>query len=117
MRELFVILALASATPAFAQPYFAFSEGRAADRAAVAAAARNRAVDLANQLSVMQANAQTDRALRGMAASSAAAAVPTLPFNPNAPAPVIDASKLAQIPDAMLAESNARAQAAAANRK
>jgi hypothetical protein len=110
------LLVAGSAAPAAAQVYRDLAISQDALRAAEARAARNRDIATGNELSVMQAGAQTDRALNNIAASRIAAPLPTVPSNPAAPPPKIDPAQLAEIPDATLAASNARAVAAAANR-
>lgn len=117
MRALVFLVALGAAQPALAQDYRALSLAQDAQRAAADEASRQREVALANQLSVLQAQAQTDRALSDLAAQRARQPLPTVAFDPNAPLPVIDTSKLATIPDATLADSNARVRAAAENRR
>ncbi|MBS0363601.1 MAG: hypothetical protein JSR98_19675 [Proteobacteria bacterium] len=118
MRTLIAILALAAvAAPAVAQPYEALQRDRDARLAAAAQAARQRGTTLDNELSRLEARQQTDRTLSQIAADSERPAVPTVPFNPKAPPPVVDASQLAQIPDSVLAASNARAIAASKNKR
>ena len=117
MRTLIILLILGSAAPAAAQPYRDLTFSQDAQRAAEARAARAHDISAGNDLTVKAAGAQTDKALSNVAASRASPAVPTIPFNPAAPPPKIDASQLASIPDATLAASNARAVAAADNRR
>jgi hypothetical protein len=104
------------ATPAAAQPYAAFHRQIDAQHVADAQAARGRDIAQTNDLSVLQDRVQTDEVLSRLAAARGASAVPTVPFNPKAPPPRIEMSQLAQIPDATLAASNARAVAASQNR-
>jgi hypothetical protein len=117
MRVLIAILVLAVATPGAAQPYLGLQQSRDAQRVGDAEAARNHERALANELSVLQARLQTDETLARLAAARPPPAVPTVPFNPNAPPPVIEMRQMAEIPDAVLAASNARAVAASANRR
>lgn len=117
MRALVVILALAAASPAAAQAYRGLAQAQEAQRIADAQAARSRDIATTNELSTLQAQVQTNQALSDVAALRARPAVPTVPFNPAAPAPRIDASQFASIPDATLAASNARVRAAADNRR
>ena len=117
MRVLILVFILGIAAPAAAQPYRAFEQARDARAAAGAVAARNRDVQLNNDLAVLQARQQSDEALSNLQAARIESAAPTVVFNPNAPPPIIDVSKLASIPDAALADSNARVRAAANNRR
>jgi hypothetical protein len=117
MRALILVAAVLAAGPAPAQPYRALEDAREADRVAAEQAARQREIAINNELSRLQTQAQTNQALSDLAAARVTPLVPTVPFNPNAPPPKIDTSQLAQIPDAALADSNAKVQAAAQNRK
>jgi hypothetical protein len=114
---LLVPLVLIRATPAAAQPFRDLTLSQDAQRAAEARAARSRDISTGNDQTVRDAGAQTDKALSNIAAARVNPAVPTIPFNPAAPPPKIDASQMAEIPDATLAASNARARAAADNRR
>ena len=116
MRRLLIVLALANASPAAAQPYLALTHERDAEWAQAAKAARGRDVTLTNELAVLQARAQADQALSNLAATRAPI-LPPPPRDSDAPLPKIDVSKLVQIPDAALAASNARAVAASENRR
>lgn len=117
MRVLVVIFLIGIAAPAAAFPYRAFDEARDARAGADAMAARNRDVQITNDLAVLQAHEQSNQALSNLQAARIEPAAPTVAFNPNAPPPIIDVSKLASIPDAALADSNARVRAAAGNRR
>jgi hypothetical protein len=117
MRGLALICMLALAAPAAAQPYRDLAWARDGQAAADAQAARNRDVTLTNDLAVLQAQVQSDRALANLQAARGAPVVPTVALGPNATPPVIDVSKLASIPDATLAKSNAAVRAAADNRR
>ena len=117
IRAAIVVLALAAAAPAAAQDYLPLTWAQDAERNAAAAAARQRDVQLTNDLSRLQAQAQTNQALADIAALQARPVVPSVPASPNAPPPVIDVSKLASIPDAALADSDAKVRAAARNRR
>lgn len=115
MRVVIVLAAMAIAAPAAAQPYLGLMEARDAQRGADAQAARQRDIALTNEIAVMQAKTLTDQAL-GSLAIRPAPAVPARPANPKAPVR-IEMSQMAQIPDAALAASNARAVAASQNRR
>jgi hypothetical protein len=118
MRPLIAIVVLAAlVSPASAQPYRDLFLSREASRAADAQALRTRDVQLTNDLSTLQARIQTDQTVRDLAAARASPPVPTTPFNPKAPPPQIDASQMTEIPDAALADSNAKVLAAAGNRR
>ena len=118
MRALILSLVVASiAGAASAQDYLGLSLAHDAERIAAEAAARQRDITLTNEISVLQARVQSEQAMSDIAALRARPALPTVALGPNAPAPVIDTSKLASIPDAALADSDAKVRAAAANRK
>ncbi len=117
MRSLVILLVLSVAAPAAAQPLRDLTYAQDAQRAAEAQAARDRDIALTNQLAVMQATARTQETLADIAAARIAPPVLSAPSDPSAPPPRIDPSQLADIPDAILAASNARARAAADNRR
>jgi hypothetical protein len=117
MRAFLVLLSLAMTGPATAQPYLDITQARDAQAAADALAARNRDVAIANELAVMQARAQADQALANLQAQRIAPVLPAPARAAAGPPVVIDTSKLVSIPDAILAASNARVRAAAANRR
>lgn len=117
LRAAIVTLALASAGSAAAQDYLGLQLARDAERTAAEAALRQRDIQITNDLSRLQSQVQTSQAMSDIAALQARPVVPTTPFNPNAPPPRIDTSRLAQIPDAALADSDAKVRAAAANRR
>ena len=114
MRALAILLSLAMAGPAVAQPYL-LVQAREAQAAADADAARYREITLTNQIAVLEAHLQTDQALSNLQAARAPALPPAAP-GANAPPPILDARQLTSIPDDLLAQSNARIRAAAANR-
>jgi hypothetical protein len=120
MRVPVILLTLFLAGPAMAQAYLPLQQSRDAEAFAAAEAARARDIAVSNDLAAMQARLQTEQAVSNIAAARAAAPAPP-PLRgatrPGAPAPVIDATKLVSIPDAALAQSNARVLAAANNRK
>jgi hypothetical protein len=118
MRALILVAALAVATPAAAQGLLGLTLQHDAERQAQQDLARQRDVELNNRLSRLEAGAQTDQALHdapGLRLPSLAP--PPVPLDPNAPPPVMDTSKLATIPDSILADSNARVRAASQNRR
>jgi hypothetical protein len=117
MRALIALALFAAAVPAAAQPHLGLTQSLDAQRAADAQAARLHERALANELSVLQARLQTDETLARLTAAQPPPAVPTIPFDPKAPPPVIEMSQMVQIPDAELAASNARAVAASENRR
>jgi len=117
MRALITVLVLGAAAPAAAQDYLGLALARDAERVAADQAARQRDIVVTNELSRLDAQVQTSQALTGLAAQRAPVLLPTVPFNPKAPAPRIDVSKLASIPDAALADSNAKVRAASQNRR
>ena len=116
-RILILIAALAAAAPAVAQPSAALQDARDADRLAAEQAARQRELAITNELSRLQAQAQTTQNLADLKAMRETPVLPTTPFNPKAPPPKLDPGKFAQIPDAALADSNAKVRAAAQNRR
>jgi hypothetical protein len=109
--------ACALGPPAAAQPYKALQDARDADRLANDQAARQREVEITNELSRLQTQAQTSQALSDISAARVTPAVPTTPFNPNAPPPKVDPGQFVQIPDAALADSDAKVRAAASNKR
>jgi type IV secretory pathway VirJ component len=122
MRASLILLVLAPAAlglaaPATAQPFRDLELARDAQAQAAAVAARNRDIALSNELSNLQARLQTDEALNHLQAQRISPPVPMTPFDPKAPPPKIDLSQMASIPDAALAQSNARVRAAADNRR
>jgi hypothetical protein len=104
-------------TPALAQDYLALTNAHDAERVAAEAAARQRDIALTNEVSAMQARAQTEQALNDIAVLRARPTLPHVILDPKAPPPNIDLSRLASIPDAALADSDAKVRAASANRK
>jgi len=117
MRVLILLAAFAAAAPAAAQDWSALTYARDGERAAAQQAARQRDIAITNELSRLQTQAQTTQTLSDLAAARVTPTVPTVPFNAKAPPPKLDASKLAQIPDAVLADSNAKVLAASENRR
>jgi hypothetical protein len=117
MRALICLVALACAGSAAAQDYSGLVQAREADRLAAEQAARQRDIALANELSRLQAQVQTNQALADLAALRAQPGVPVVRYDPKAPPPKIDLGKLAQIPDSILADSDAKVRAAADNRR
>ena len=118
MRALIVVIALACAAPAAAQPD-PLTLQRDAELQAQADQARRRDVELTNRLSTLEATQQTNQALSDIAALRQRPPMPTI-YDPNAPPPraaPLPPGALVSIPDAMLADSNARVRAAAANRR
>lgn len=110
-------LTAAAAAPASAQDDQALVRAHDAERLAAEQAARQRDIALTNELNRLQAQVQTNQALSDLAAQRIGPAVPAVPLNPKSPPPVIDLSKLASIPDAILADSNAKVRAASENRR
>jgi hypothetical protein len=117
MRPSILILVLAAAAPAAAQPYGAIVLNHDAEALAAREAARQRDIAVTNELSRLEAQAQANQALAGLAAQRATPSIVILPRAPGAPPPKIDLGQLAQIPDAVLADSNAKVRAASQNRK
>ena len=111
---LLLAVAVLIAAPAAAQDYRALDQARDADAFAAEMAARARGVALTNEHFALDARIRAEQALGDLAR---AAARPTLVPAPEAPLPTIDTTRLATIPDAALAQSNARVRAAAANRR
>jgi len=122
MRALIVLAALGLAAPVIASPaaaqdYRGLALQQEAGRLADAQAIRNRDIVITNDLSTLQARVQSNQALSDIAALRASPSVSTVPLGPYTPPPRIEAGKFASIPDAALAQSNARVRAAAANRR
>lgn len=120
MRALMILAVLACAAPAAAQPdTYALTLQRDAELQSQSDLARQREVELNNRLSTLEARQQTDQALRDIGALRQRPPLPTI-YDPNAAPPLaapIPAGALVSIPDATLADSNARVRAAAANRR
>lgn len=107
MRLALALLALAAAAPAAAQPPFNDLDVLRAQQEAAA----RRGIDQANQLQALEARLRTDQAVANLQSTSAPVFLPAVPASPaTPPAPVT--SKYPSIPDAVLAESNRRVQAA-----
>ena len=126
MRKVLILLPLsfalgtaggASAQPSLAQTRLDLFQQRDAQATAEAMAARNRDIAVTNELSRLDARIQSDQALANLRAGGATPTVPTVVLGPHAKPPVVDVSKLASIPDAALAKSNAAVRAAADNRR
>jgi hypothetical protein len=119
MRALIILMSLACAAPAAAQPdTYALTLQRDAELQAQADLARQREVELNNRLSTLEARQQTDQALRDIQALRQRPTLPTI-YDPNAEPPpraAIPTGAFVSIPDDVLAASNARVRAAAANR-
>ena len=113
MRALVILAALSFAAPAAAQDTWALTAQRDAELHAQAQLARQREVELNNRLSTLEATVQTNQALSDIAALRQRPAVPT--YDPKAVPTTVP--KYASIPDSVLADSNARVRAAAANRR
>jgi hypothetical protein len=117
MRAFILIAVLGAAAPAAAQNYHGLALQQEAGHIADAQAARSRDIAITNDLSTLQSRVQSNQALSDIAALRASPTVPTVPLGPYTPPPKIDTSKLASIPDATLAQSNANVRAAANNRR
>ena len=114
-----LLAAAALATPAAAEDPYALTVQRDAELRAQADAARQREVELNNRLSTLESRQQTDQALRDIHAMRQRPELPTI-YDPDAPPPLsaaVPAGSYASIPDSILADSNARVRAAAANRR
>ena len=116
MRALVLLTILGLAGPAAAQPYRDLSLARDAQAFADAQAARGRDIALTNELATLQARLQADQATANLQAQRSPQPPLGFPGQRSVPT-VIDTSKLVSIPDATLAQSNARIRAAAANRR
>jgi hypothetical protein len=119
MRTLILVIALACAAPAAAQDTYALTLQRDAELQAQADLARQREVELNNRLSTLEARQQTDQAMRDIQALRQRPTPPTI-YDPDVPPPpraAVPAGAFASIPDDVLAASNARVRAAAANRR
>ena len=117
MRALVFVIAVTAATPAAAQDFRRLAASTEAQRIADGQAARSRDIVTTNQLSTLQAQVQTSQALSDIGALRVRPTVPTVPLGPHTPAPRIDTSKFASIPDSTLAASDARVRAAADTRR
>jgi hypothetical protein len=111
------LVIIAAATPAGAQGFGPLIADHDAQRMAADQAARQREVALTNEITRLESQAQTDRALRDLSDARTGPQIVILPPRPGQPAPHIDPSQFASIPDAALADSNAKVRAAADNRR
>jgi hypothetical protein len=107
-------LVLAAGSPARAQNAYLFLRDGQVD--AGLAAARQRDVNLHNDLTTLDARVRTDEALRDTEPGRAAAPARLLRPVRGAPPPA-DPGPYVSIPDDRLAASNARVEAAAQNRR
>ena len=107
----------ATAAPALAQDYRGLALARDAERTAADQAARQRDIVIGNDLSRLETQAQTNQSLSDLAALRVRPVLPSVSRDPKSPPPQIDLSKLASIPDSVLADSNAKVRAAADNRR
>ena len=115
---LLLAVAVLTAAPAAAQDYRALDQARDADAFAAEMAARARDVALTNERFALDARIRTEQALGELARAAARPALAPTPIAPlGAPLPMIDTGRLADIPDAALAQSIARVRAASANRR
>ena len=119
MRIVPALLMLAMAGPAMAQPYLNL-QARDAQIQHDLDALRYRDVQVTNELAAAQARAQADQAVSNLQAGRAAVLSTSLApgvYGGGGSPPVVDTTKLVSIPDAVLAQSNARIRAAADNRR
>ncbi|WP_068878687.1 MULTISPECIES: hypothetical protein [unclassified Phenylobacterium] len=115
MRALLVLIVLAVATPAAAQPI----QLQLDDLRAQQQAAERRAIDQANQMQALEARLRADQASADLAAQRAGARLPQLPYGEPSMTnrPAAAAAIYPSVPDAVLADSNRRVQDAARNRR
>ena len=114
-----LLAAMTLAAPAAAQDPYAFRVQRDAELQGQADLARARSLDLNNRLSNLETQQQTNQALSDIAAMRQRPDLPTI-YDPNVPPPpraALPPGSYASIPDSILADSNARVRAAAANRR
>lgn len=116
MHTLALLTMLSLAAPAAAEPYRDLNLARDAQAVADAQAARSRDIATTNELATLQTRLQSDQAVASLQAQRSPQPPAALP-GPQAAPSGIDTSKLVSIPDATLAQSNARIRAAAANRR
>ena len=117
MRALTLVFILATASAAQAQPVAGLERDRDARLAADQLAQRRREVALQNELAAEAPRARADAAVSDLAAANARPVMPQVRYDPKALPRDLDISQFAQIPDAALAASNARAVAASRNKK
>ena len=111
MRALAILLALAAAAPAAAQP-LDYDLLRAQQQAA-----QQREVAQHNELMALEARLRAEQAVLEQQLARAPVRLPEPPYPSPLPPAKIDTSKLPSIPDATLADSNRRVQEAAGNRR
>lgn len=78
--------------------------------------ARQQAIARANELTSLEAQIRTEQNLRNVPGLQLPARIPIPDVSGPGPYPQIDTSQLASIPDSVLADSNKKVLAAAANR-
>lgn len=112
-----LVLAAAAAAPAAAQAVEPYTQFQLDDLRARQEAAERAAVREANELTALEARLRTEQALTELQAQRLSPRLPELRYElPTLSAPFGAASYLS-VPDAVLADSNRRVQAAAANRR
>ena len=116
LRRLALLLIFGLAAPAAADPCRDLELARDAQAFADAQAARVRDIALTNEIATLQARLQSEQAMANLQAQRSPPPLPALWIAPASP-PLIDPAKLVSIPDAALAQSNARIRAAADNRR
>ena len=119
MRRLIIALVLAAAaTPAVAQSTFADIENLRVQQEAAA----RRSVALSNELTALESRLRTEQAVADLRVQREGVRIPELPYAPAVtPTPRASrsgaSSKYPSIPDAALADSNRRVQAASQPRR
>jgi hypothetical protein len=113
MRPLIALSLLAVATPAAAQTTQFELDNLRMQQLQL----QQRSVAQTNELSTLDARLRTEQAVTEQQLARVPVRAPVPPYEVTLPSPQFDASKLPQISDAALAESNRRVQAAAANRR
>lgn len=116
MRALILLLALAAAAPAAAQDISGLNQLQFDALRAEQSAAQLRAINEVNERMALESRLRAQQAILDLQLQRALPAqVPVLPYASATPPGPLDVSKLPQIPDAALAESNKRVRDAVKN--
>jgi hypothetical protein len=117
MRIPLVLLALGLATPAFAQVIPAPITPQDSGALVQQEITRQQLIQQQNQLMALEAQLRAQQAQQDIQALKVNPRLPPPDVSKGAPLPRIDASQLASIPDAALADSNQKVLDAANNRR
>lgn len=108
LRFAIAVALLTCAVPAAAQPPFNDADALRAQQEA----AQRRAIDQANQIQALEARLQAEQAIADLRSAQALVILPAVQPDPKAPLAAGTPPGYPSIPDAVLADSNRRVQAA-----